>query len=215
MFCSRRYLQPNAVRTIPRLVRSSAHATPNPPIDLDPSLRALLKDVDMSLTKHKAAVQRQDVHRELEVISSSVTVESDCDIPIEHDLEDDWRDRKSPAARFGTNHIGAVVLPSGLQKSINSLISSMVSLASLALTHAYMALSQNRISTSYAAMHKDCFWTRNRKGLLNGTQNTTSSIGHDCKPAVISKGMEPRLLQSSCPRISRRYILCLIKSSGG
>jgi hypothetical protein len=82
--------------------------------------------VDISLTKHNAAVQRQDVHRELEVISSSVTVESDRDIPVEHDPEDDWRDRKSPAARFGANRIGAVVLPSGLQKSIDSLISSMI-----------------------------------------------------------------------------------------
>jgi hypothetical protein len=123
MFCSRRYLQPNAVRTIPRLVRSYTQATPNPALDLDPSLRALLQDVDISLTKHKAPVQREELHRELEVISS---VGSEPATLVELDHEDHGRDRKSPAARFGGNQIGAVVLPFELQKSIGSLISSMV-----------------------------------------------------------------------------------------
>jgi hypothetical protein len=88
-----------------------------PPLHLDPSLKALLKDVDMSLLKHKNAPP----HKLLEILfeESDMTADSKRAEPDEEDLE---LGRKSPAADFGSQKIGAVVLPSQLSKSINQLI---------------------------------------------------------------------------------------------
>ncbi|TFK41920.1 mitochondrial small ribosomal subunit Rsm22-domain-containing protein [Crucibulum laeve] len=95
---------------------SSTH--PNPPLNLDPSMQALLKDVDMSLLNYKPG---SSMKKELEVfpdVSSELTSEPDY-------LEDIGREeshRKSPAALFGSQQIGAVVIPTELQSSINVLI---------------------------------------------------------------------------------------------
>ena len=85
-----------------------------PPLHLDPSLKALLKDVDMSLLKHKNAPS----HKFLEILFEE-SDNSKRGEPFEEDLE---LGRKSPAADFGSQKIGAVVLPSQLAKSINQLI---------------------------------------------------------------------------------------------
>ncbi|KAJ4485621.1 mitochondrial small ribosomal subunit Rsm22-domain-containing protein, partial [Lentinula aciculospora] len=94
----------------------------NPSLNLDPSLKALLKDVDISLTRHKTSVPS---HRELDIIPSEPFEESpiaiwDVGISVS---EEESLDRKSPAAIFGSQGIGAVILPLELQNSINLLIS--------------------------------------------------------------------------------------------
>ncbi|KAF8624223.1 hypothetical protein AX15_005989 [Amanita polypyramis BW_CC] len=93
---------------------------PNPPLQLDPSLEALLKDVDMSLVNHKKA----PFYKELEIfpgelLDTSEALESNR---VESAEDDIGPSRKSPAAEFGSHRIGAVVLPSQLTNSINQLI---------------------------------------------------------------------------------------------
>lgn len=90
----------------------------NPSLDLDPSLQALLKDVDISLTRHKVSVPS---HRELDIIPSQSIEESR---EVEISVQEDSLERKSPAAIFGSQRFGSIILPLELQNSINLLISS-------------------------------------------------------------------------------------------
>ncbi|KAG6813991.1 hypothetical protein H0H92_004484 [Tricholoma furcatifolium] len=85
----------------------------NPPLNLDPTFRAVLDEGDMSLLKGKAGKRV----KELEVVSFKKfdAVELDDDL---YGME-----RKSPAAEFGSRQIGAVILPNQLQNAINALIS--------------------------------------------------------------------------------------------
>lgn len=106
-----------------RMFTSSTRALmdrPNPPLNLDPSLKALLKDVDMSLVNHKS--NPPPSLRELEILPTFDTPGTVAlNSPAEP--EEDASTRKSPAAHFGSHHIGAVVLPSQLRETINLLIS--------------------------------------------------------------------------------------------
>ncbi|KAG7452133.1 Rsm22-domain-containing protein [Guyanagaster necrorhizus] len=89
---------------------------PNPRLNLDPSLQALLNDVDITLLHHKA--QDQPVFKELEVVQ-----EADPLLDYEEDeLPSEKSTRKSPAATFGSKQIGAVILPLELQNAIMALI---------------------------------------------------------------------------------------------
>ncbi|KAJ7597360.1 mitochondrial small ribosomal subunit Rsm22-domain-containing protein [Mycena floridula] len=100
----------------------TARARPNRPLDLDSSLQALLKDVDIALTNNK--VVQATARRELDIIhpddpdvSEVITEEEETESPEEYDR------RKSPAAHFGSRGFGSVVLPLELQNAINVLIS--------------------------------------------------------------------------------------------
>lgn len=101
--------------------RSCPHLShqPNAPISLDPTTQALLNSVDdMSLLKHK--VKPHPTPRELEAFS----VEPSEEVA----LEDSWTEeasemqRKSPAALFGSQRIGAVVIPTQLQSVVTTII---------------------------------------------------------------------------------------------
>ncbi|KAH9949373.1 mitochondrial small ribosomal subunit Rsm22-domain-containing protein [Amylocystis lapponica] len=86
---------------------------PNAPLDLDPSFQVLLKDVDISMLRQKSRhPTAENPHaralRELEVFPSDAASEEEA--------------RKSPAALFGSQRIGAVVLPFELQQTITRLI---------------------------------------------------------------------------------------------
>ncbi|PPQ72470.1 hypothetical protein CVT24_003094 [Panaeolus cyanescens] len=100
-------------------------------MQMDPSLEALLRDVDVSLKNFKG---HNKPPRALEVIpesSSAPEVLADewtsMELLPEEDTHDDLEQghRKSPAAKFGSNQIGSVALPLELQHSINLLISSL------------------------------------------------------------------------------------------
>lgn len=99
---------------------SCAKAHTNRPLNLDPALQALLKDVDMSLMGHTSSAP---VKRELDIIPPS---DSEKDVtfaaePVEE--EEEYEGRKSPAAHFGSRQFGSVVLPIELQNAITLLIS--------------------------------------------------------------------------------------------
>ena len=99
-----------------------------PPLDLDPSLQALLKEEDITL-KHAKAPPK--AIRELKVLDNLSI--------MEHQLSsDDWTpmdiseieitgsgERKSPAALFGSQRIGMVILPVELRSAIQELIDGM------------------------------------------------------------------------------------------
>jgi hypothetical protein len=112
---------------------------PNESLDLDPSFKDLLQDVDISLLKQKNNVRSLDlsspshpVPRELEALLVEAAEELSReplsgfseDIPAdEEDYHAGPREaRKSPAALFGSQSIGQVVLPFDLQKAITKLI---------------------------------------------------------------------------------------------
>lgn len=106
---------------------------PKAPVDLDPSFRDLLRDADMSILKHTARQgslldgQVSLTHQELEVYPPEASPEFDYLTSEELDaLENDSserRERKSPAALFGSQRLGAVVLPDELQATVSRLIS--------------------------------------------------------------------------------------------
>lgn len=134
-------LRPLQARTLTRILRrevrgmassassSTAHA-PNPPLDLDPSMQALLRDADMSLLRHKARrVLGSDPNkppRELEVYPNDPFTDDAYMTAAELDSQEleseEGLGRKSPAAAFGSQQIGAVVLPVELQNTISRLI---------------------------------------------------------------------------------------------
>ncbi|TFK56512.1 Rsm22-domain-containing protein [Heliocybe sulcata] len=108
---------------------------PNTPLNLDPSLQALLKDVDISLMRAKSGAplvegsMRPNPARELEVyddLSDDEELQWDDEASEVEGLLQRGRDtRKSPAAHFGSGRIGSVVIPLELQNSINRLIADM------------------------------------------------------------------------------------------
>ncbi|KAK7007022.1 3-methyl-2-oxobutanoate hydroxymethyltransferase [Favolaschia claudopus] len=112
---------------------SAAYSSINPRIDLDPALRNLLRDVDMSLGGKKKHGNPSVTHkRELEEypellqdnVASTVSISSELSTPEVDDWDhQDSVSRKSPAALFGSYGIGSVILPLELQNSINLIIS--------------------------------------------------------------------------------------------
>ncbi|CAA7264757.1 unnamed protein product [Cyclocybe aegerita] len=102
---------------------------PHPPLNLDPSLQTLLRDIDISIKSAKKHGQLK--HRELEIVTESSTsfsnhlaIEEWAPLETSDELEEVEReDRKSPAAAFGSNSVGSVILPIELQSSINILLS--------------------------------------------------------------------------------------------
>jgi hypothetical protein len=105
---------------------------PNAPLDIDPSLQALLRDVDVSLARHKGRQDMEDFmarrHRELEVFPDvgGAQLVDGLQLPQEVEEDSDMFDatetRKSPAAQFGSQKYGAVVLPLELTTRISGLI---------------------------------------------------------------------------------------------
>lgn len=107
----------------------SASTQLNTALNLDPSLKALLRDVDISLTSHKQIPARRSP-RELQAFAVEELEETvDVDVTVEDPFEDSserHEHRKSPAARFGSKKIGAVVLPAELQASVTALINGVL-----------------------------------------------------------------------------------------
>ncbi|KAI0257273.1 mitochondrial small ribosomal subunit Rsm22-domain-containing protein [Lactifluus subvellereus] len=110
------------LRTVPFL-RSSSFSShqPNAPLDLDKSFRTILRDIDNSITEKKAKGHHPlpDIHELTVYPTESAPTE------LSHkDGEPNPRaERKSPAALFGSQQIGAIVVPQELQQSIAALIS--------------------------------------------------------------------------------------------
>ncbi|PCH34122.1 Rsm22-domain-containing protein [Wolfiporia cocos MD-104 SS10] len=110
---------------------SSSSHQPNAPLDLDPSFQALLRDADISLLRQKsrhahAINPHARVHRELEIFENDPLSFDDHSGPVNEDYLGEELDakegRKSPAALFGSQQIGHVVLPLELRQTIDRLI---------------------------------------------------------------------------------------------
>lgn len=111
---------------------SAPRAAPsNEPLKLDPSYQQLFKDVHISLQKAKIShpkkkdlqvVNEQAQTQQLDLSADEwTTMHPDADAILEE--EGGSREaRKSPAAAFGSKHIGTVVFPLELQMAINQLI---------------------------------------------------------------------------------------------
>lgn len=96
-------------------------AQPNPRLNFDdPSLEALLQDVD--ITMHARSRREKTPMHELEILSSrnveAEALHEDYDQVTHGNLP-----RKSPAALFGSQLMGSVVLPLQMQGQIQHLIS--------------------------------------------------------------------------------------------
>ncbi|KAI0718887.1 Rsm22-domain-containing protein [Cerioporus squamosus] len=105
---------------------SSSHH-PNAPLELDPAFQALLRDIDISLrNKVQEHASSSCGPRELEVFPRDPATELDYLTSAELDARDDMlhekEGRKSPAAAFGSQRIGAVVIPFELQSSIGRMV---------------------------------------------------------------------------------------------
>ncbi|OSD06141.1 Rsm22-domain-containing protein [Trametes coccinea BRFM310] len=111
---------------VARWSSTSAHQ-PNAPLDLDPAFQALLKDVGMSLrNKVKSDASGSHGPRELEVYPHDPEAPVDYLSSAELDAQDEGfghkERRKSPAAHFGSQRIGAVVLPFELESTIGRMV---------------------------------------------------------------------------------------------
>ena len=81
-------------------------------------MQALLKDVDMSLLNYKG--RPPPPPKELEALETREhTLEED---PEEFFEEPTSMNRKSPAALFGSEGVGAVILPEELRAAVTSII---------------------------------------------------------------------------------------------
>lgn len=115
--------RPDIARWSSNITSSSHH--PNAPLDLDPAFQALLRDVEMSLQKAASAGPAAGP-RELEVSPHDPDATVDYLTSAEIDARDDdiggRGHKKSPAALFGSQRIGAVVLPHEMQESIQQMV---------------------------------------------------------------------------------------------
>jgi len=126
MFLVRRYgLRAGTVGRYDKAVgfQRTIAGQPNPRLELDPTLQALLKDEDISLA---GKTQNGRLMKELEVLSSTDSDEAASLMVDEEDECERSGERKSPAAAYGSQQIGQVILPNQLQNTINALISGEV-----------------------------------------------------------------------------------------
>lgn len=103
-----------------RCSSSSSHQ-PNAPLDLDKSFRAILRDIDNSI-----AEQKLNRHHSLPDTHELTALPTDSDateLAHQEDEENTRAQRKSPAAHFGSQQPGAVVIPQELKQTIFALIS--------------------------------------------------------------------------------------------
>ncbi|EIN14400.1 Rsm22-domain-containing protein [Punctularia strigosozonata HHB-11173 SS5] len=119
-----RSVQGPSLRSSVRIIQARQVSTQlNAPLKLDPSLRALLADVDISLLKHKHK-HLPGEPRELEVWDGPSVGSSSLTEQSSSESADDDLTRKSPAAHFGSQRTGATILPFELYNSISSLIAA-------------------------------------------------------------------------------------------
>ena len=104
-----------------------------PPLNLDPSLEALLREEDITLHSKVESLPPK-VLRELEIVNDALSGQhilpmdewAPMDISETRKESEHSGERKSPAALFGSQRIGMVVLPSELFSAIQQLITGMI-----------------------------------------------------------------------------------------
>lgn len=110
-----------------------SHHTPNAPLQLDPALSQLLHDTDLSLLRKfrhgsKHYMERPELQVEDTDAFSNLPSEFEGYEVVERDHEElsSWdgprEERRSPAAVYGTKHVGMVVLPWELEHAVGKII---------------------------------------------------------------------------------------------
>lgn len=100
---------------------SSFSHQPNAPLDLDKSFRAILQDVDNSIAEQK--LNRHHSLPDTHELTPYSTDPEATELAHQEDEGDTRAQRKSPAAHFGSQRPGAVVIPQELKQAISALIS--------------------------------------------------------------------------------------------
>jgi hypothetical protein len=103
-----------------RCSSSSSHQ-PNAPLDLDTSYRAILRDIDNSIAEQK--LNRHHSPPDTHELTAYPTDPEATELEHQEDEGNTREDRKSPAAYFGSQQPGAVVIPPELKQTISALIS--------------------------------------------------------------------------------------------
>jgi hypothetical protein len=117
---------------------------PNAPLDIDESFRTILQDIGNSVVD-----QKLNVHAHRHELTAYPT-DSETGEPTHLDDEAHTSmDRKSPAALFGSQRIGAVVIPQELQQTISGLISGENAATFIGL-HVHLLVTQTLTNTFYA-----------------------------------------------------------------
>lgn len=194
--------------------RSSSRASslPGSSLELDPSYRQLLQDIDITLKKHNLPAPHP--RKELEVLSGDLASHSheitpDDWVPLDPSCsnmsgEEDYESehRKSPATLFGSNQLGTVILPLELQNAINLLIGGKPSSFSYLYDFIFNFI-QRGTSLKYELMPDDCsqflvqMEVRNTTGTRTIAQNTVL-------------GYKQRAIQREMARHSRQWLFLLI-----
>ncbi|KAF8604014.1 hypothetical protein BDV93DRAFT_492700 [Ceratobasidium sp. AG-I] len=128
--------------TLTALKQVATHVShaPNAPLELDPALSRLLHDTDLSLlrkfrhgAKHHVERAELEVEKEADAFNNPPpefegyeVVERGYGGPAVEDSIEDWdgprEERRSPAAVYGTKHIGMVVLPWELEHAVERVV---------------------------------------------------------------------------------------------
>src|SRR6266576_409119 len=103
-----------------RCSSSSSHQ-PNAPLDLDKSFRAILRDIDNSIAEQK--LNRHHSLPDAHELTAYPTDPEASELAHQEDEGNTRAQRKSPAAHFGSQRPGAVVIPQELKQTISALIS--------------------------------------------------------------------------------------------
>lgn len=105
-----------------RFLRSSSSSShqPNAPLDIDKSFRAILRDIDDSIAEQKLNRHHSVPTHEL---TAYPTDPETTQLAYQEDEQTTRAQRKSPAAHFGSQRLGAVVIPQELKQTISALIS--------------------------------------------------------------------------------------------
>jgi hypothetical protein len=181
------------------LQRLSPYLIQNPPLNLDPVFEALLSDVDISLKNHMKGSPK---HKELEIVTgvdsgllNGLSLTEWSSMEINADLDDVEREsRKSPAAIFGSNQIGSVILPQELRSAVEAIISgNFISPRPSRLTN--HDLSQRARNLYYEVTPKGSFYplrVENGEG-MGGMHIMIRSTGQETKLLVMPSEMGPLL----------------------
>jgi hypothetical protein len=103
-----------------RFSSTSSHQ-PNAPLELDKSFRAVLRDIDNSFSEQK--LNRHHSLPDIHELTAYPTDSEATELAHQDDEENARAPRKSPAAHFGSQRLGAVVIPQELKGTISALIS--------------------------------------------------------------------------------------------
>ena len=166
-----------------------------PPLDLDPSLQALLKE-DITLKKAKVlpkAIRELKVLDNLAIMEHQISLDDWVPMDISDSKTKGSGERKSPAALFGSQRIGMVILPLELHSAIQQLIAGMHPVK-MAIIIVHIG-SQTETNHKFTVMPNGSFNpTQIMKRNLSGTPSMNRTMVPNSRLFAIAQEMELPLL---------------------